>query len=285
MREKRGSLTYQVKQVFDSKLKIGESRHEAKISGEDREGIYSWSTYKTYLKHASYFAKYCKAEHGCKTIEECRKYADEWLMTRRELSAWTQKMEVAALCKLYGDTSESYIKTPDRHRADIVRSRGDAVRDKHFSEEKNKDLVQFCKATGLRRSELSKLTGDRLVYRDGEPYLSVTKGTKGGKPRLAPIIAESGLKSEIVAKMRACGESKVFDHVPVMADIHSYRADYATALYKQNEREFDEVKRSGDLYWCRRDKAGIWLDREAMRITSEALGHNRVDIIAGHYLR
>ena len=285
MREKKGSLTYQVKQIFDSRLRIGESRHEAKLSGEDKDGIYSWNTYKTYLKHSAYFVKWCKAEHGCKTVEECRQYADEWLESRFDLSAWTLKTEVSALAKLYGDAASDYIETPSRHREDITRSRGEALRDAHFSEEKNRFFVDFCRSTGLRRSEVACLTGNQLLIRDNKPYIYVHKGTKGGKIRYAPIVAEKGLEAEIVAKMQECGESKVFDHIPNGADVHSFRADYATALYKLCERDFDTVKKSGDIYYCRRDRAGTWFDKQAMQITSEALGHSRIDIIAGHYIR
>ena len=137
----------------------------------------------------------------------------------------------------------------------------------------------------MRRSEIACLTGNSLVERDGKYYIYAHKGTKGGKVRFAPIVAEKGLESEIVAKMRECGEGKVFDHIPNGADVHGYRSDYATSLYRMNERDFETVKKSGDVYYCRRDRAGEWLDRQAMRITSEALGHNRIDVIAGNYLR
>lgn len=39
-----------------------------------------------------------------------------------------------------------------------------------------------------------------------------------------------------------------------------------------------------DRYYCKKDKKGIWYDKEAMKITSRALGHNRISVIAGHYL-
>ena len=40
-----------------------------------------------------------------------------------------------------------------------------------------------------------------------------------------------------------------------------------------------------EIYCCRGDLAGVWYDRKAMLIASRNLGHNRVDVIAGHYLR
>lgn len=67
------------------------------------------------------------------------------------------------------------------------------------------------------------------------------------------------------------------------ADIHSYRADYATAIYLTNARPLDQIPKC-DRYYCRKDKKGIWYDKEAMKITSKALGHSRISVIAEHYL-
>ena len=42
--------------------------------------------------------------------------------------------------------------------------------------------------------------------------------------------------------------------------------------------------RSMTVYYCRKDKKGLWYDKEAIKITSKALGHNRISVIAEHYL-
>ncbi len=55
MARNRHSLSYQAKQILDSKLRIGESKHELKRKGEDvSEWIFSYSTYTSYLKHINY---------------------------------------------------------------------------------------------------------------------------------------------------------------------------------------------------------------------------------------
>src|SRR5699024_1088589 len=102
-------------------------------------------------------------------LKSAKKYVNEWLQMRTDqgLSAWTIQTEAKALSKLYGiqPDDEGYIKPPKRNREDIKRSRGDRVRDRHFSEENNDELVKFCKGTGLRRSELMELRGKDLVTR------------------------------------------------------------------------------------------------------------------------
>ena len=130
---------------------VGRSKHQDKIDGEDHKYIYTWKTYQAYMKHCCYFVNWCKEKYGCKTLKQCRQYVPEWIESRRSLSASTQKLEVAALSKLYrchhgrGQKPFKDVETDTRRRANIKRSRGDAVRDKHFSEKNNADLITFCK--------------------------------------------------------------------------------------------------------------------------------------------
>ena len=282
-REKIGSLTKQVQNAFDSKLAIGQSKHQDKIKGKTQEKIYSWETYRSYMKHCNYFTAYCKEHYGCKTLEQCRTYIDEWLQIRSEkgLSAYTQKLEASALAKMYGCSTKDFTKTDVRHRTDIIRSRGEKVRDGHFSERNNKDLVDFCKSTGLRRAELRALTGDKLIEKDGEYYIKVDVGSKGGRYREAPIV---GNVKAVVERMQSVGTGKVFEKIHNGADIHSYRADYCTAVYNNHARDVKTLDRS-DVYCCRGDLKGTWYDKKAMFEASQALGHNRISVIAEHYIR
>lgn len=150
----RGSLVKQVQNSLDAKLQIGRKKKPDKTAGIAQNYIYSWETYHSYLKHCCYFVKWCKENHGCKTIEQCKTYASEWMKTREHLSVYTQKMEASALVKLYGCTLEELnIHTAARQRKDITRSRNTVKRDRHFSESNHAELVAFCRATGLRRAE------------------------------------------------------------------------------------------------------------------------------------
>lgn len=295
-RVKIGSLTKQIQDNFDSKLAIGESKYKAKKDGTFKDKIYSWQTYKTYMKQANEFAKYCKENYKCRTLDECRKYVNEWLQKGidRGLSAYTQKLNTCSLAKLYSCSSSDFgVKTDVRHRANITRSRGEKVRDKHFSEDRNKELVEFCKSTGLRREELKCLTGDKLIYENGAYKILVNSGSKGGRPRKAPVIGNVDL---VVNLMRNAGHNKVFEKVKSGADIHSYRSKYATSLYKSLARPiesipYDKVNKGtgrayqSEVYVCRADLKGVKFDKVAMLEVSRALGHNRISVIAEHYLR
>ena len=265
--------------------------------------------------------------------EKAKKYVNEWLQTRVDqgLSAWTIQTEAKALGKLYGIQPDDpdYFQPPKRNRAEIKRSRGDRVRDLHFSKTNNDELIKFCQGTGLRRSELEALRGSDLMTRsqieqeiariealpegaeknqeekhlgvlrdtrmfDCEHFIHVRNG-KGGRERISPIVGKN--VGQILERMQnTAGEEKVWQHVNVNADIHAYRGDYATAIYKAHARPiedipFDRVNRGtgkrfqSEVYVCRKDEAGKRLDKAAMRICSKALGHNRIEVVANNYIR
>lgn len=313
---------------------FGESKREAKDDGTDKEKIFSFSTYQAYWKHTKYFIKYIKENHpDCTTLKSARKYVNEWLQVRADqgLSAWTVQLEAKALGKLYGISpdDEKYFKPPKRNRADITRSRGDAVRDRHFSTTNNDELIKFCKGTGLRRGELSELRGGELRTKaqieqeikqieviqgkdrtdeetrrlgvlkdtrlfDSEYYVFVRNG-KGGRERLSPIVGK--YVEQIVERIKNTPEGeKVWQHVHKSADIHSYRAQYATDIYRAHARPIEQIpydkvnkgtgkRYQSEVYTCRKDEAGKKLDKAAMLVCSKALGHNRIAVVADNYIR
>lgn len=280
-RKNKGSLVHQVQNVLDSKLKIGHSKYQDKKAGISNQFIYSWSTYRSYLKECCYFVKWCKQTYQCKTLEDCKPYIAVWMKQRSHLSAYTQKLDLCALAKLYGCDTEAFeIPTPARERKNIKRSRGIAKRDMHFKEENHEEFVRFCRATGLRRAELAALRGTALYQDSNGTYLHITSGSKGGRERYAPVISDIELVTRLC---RQAGEQKVFDKIPSGADIHSYRGEYAVAVYEKYARPLEQLS-GKEKYVCRNDRRGEVFDRAAMRIASNALGHNRISIIAGHYL-
>lgn len=287
------SLILLVKEELDSKLAIGNSKQLAKANGTYRDHIYSWGTYKTYLQQCCQFVKWCKAaakEDGSRqprSLEDCRQYVVKYMQhLQQEYSAYTQKLVLSALCKLYSEYPTEgqpfgLQEMPGaRHRADITRSRKNVERDHHFSEDRNADVVTFCKCTGLRRSELAQIRGTDL---DGM-LLYVYKGTKGGRVR---IVSLCGSDEELVTVKQlaaAAGNNKIFPHIPSAMDVHHYRSVYCQKLYNNYARPLEQIP-DIDRYYCRRDKRGVVYDRKAMLQVSRALGHNRISVIAGHYLQ
>ena len=275
--------------MLERKLTIGRSKYndqrEGRNSGDGNyksitsENIYSRSTFKTYLKHGCYFAKWAKEVHGCKDLKSAHEHVNEYLQYRIDmgLSPYTQKLDASALAKIYGCRTTDFIKTQTRYRAGITRSRGKKAMDKHFSETKNRDFIEFCRATGLRRSELERLRSDQLRYDEKDNTYSLEIKGKGGRIRFALILTQ-----EAVDRIKSV-DGRVWERIPSKADIHSYRADYCRAVYDMYARPKNKIPKE-DRYCCRKDRAGEWFDKPAMEIASQALGHNRINIIASHYL-
>ena len=179
----------------------------------------------------------------------------------------------------------------------IRRSRMARNMDKHFSETRNADLVTFCRCTGLRRCELSRLKGNQLFRRGGSWYIRIERGQgKGGRVREIPIVGTAAEIRRVVEIMRAAGDRLVFVRVHAAADIHGYRAEYAARLYRMNARPLSICRlepfynpsrhrlERNSVYYCRNDERGRWFDKRAMLIVSRALGHNRISVVGEHYL-
>ena len=287
------SLVRQVQENLQEKLHrgIGTSRHEAKQSHTTADKIFSYNTFKTYMKANVGFVNFCKENYGCKTLDECRPHVDDFIQHRIDsgVSSFTLKMESSAIGKLFNEPTTAFCPTPSRTRSAVVRSRGAKAMDRHFSETKNSKLVEFCRSTGLRRMEVAAACGSHLVACEtpkGEQFHGVgilVPNGKGGKSRVAPLCCSKETAERIIQQCKEAGDGKLFDKVHAAADVHGYRAQYASSFYTAIARDVSTL-RGQQRYVCRGDKAGVVYDRSALRQTSIALGHNRVEVVANSYL-
>lgn len=278
-----GSIKYQVASELMSQLRIGDSKHKARSDEHTSypDGIFSWSTYDSYKKCCCAFADWVHKTYSCNRLDKAKAYVPEYLQSRVDsgLSPWTIKLERAALSKLYHCQAADWgVDVPERRRQNISRSRNDCVRDKHFSTAKNADLVEFLQGTGLRRREAEHVRPcDIHVTRHG---VSVDVVGKGGKRRSVPVLA--GFESK-VSRYASGSKKPIWGKIPGSCDVHGYRREYATALYRQSARPIDQLERK-DKYICRADKSGVIYDKQALMTVSKALGHNRTDVVVSHYL-
>ena len=266
----------------------GRSRNVDKRNGVDREYIYSSKTYKTYHNECKRFAVWCRKTHPeVRHLKECKKYVNEYLTYQISSgkSPWTLTTQKAALAKLYGVDYASFIATPPRERSKIKRSRNPVSRDKNISANTEKFLSTITSATGLRRNELCKITGDALRYdSSGRPFLHITRGTKGGKIRDAVIIGATPEETEyIVGLFKSAGKMKLLPKVSSAYDNHRYRAEYAKRLYQRFARNIDDIPKKERIY-LRKDRKGEILDRSCLMYISSCLGHNRIDVLYSNYL-
>lgn len=268
---KRPSLFHQMLSSLRDQERFGQSKHKAKREainqahaegrsgfGVAPEGIYSVVSFKTYRQVAHEFAVWCKKNTKARTMEEARFYTGFYLQERinKGLSSWTIQRDRTALRKIFQDAELAWeIEIPRRKLSDIKRSRYPVKMDAQFNPDKYPELVDFCRATGLRRHELEAVCPENIYWKEETLIAFVAQG-KGGKPREVTVMP--GMELRVLQIIEGRAPSKpIFDKVPAKMDVHSYRAEYATARLEDAEKI--EVSRD--------------------------LGHNRVDVIRGHYIR
>lgn len=307
---KHGSMAYQVTKILQDKFAPGESKHKAKESGEDNDFIFGFNSIRTYIREATNFCNWCKEVFGVRTVAACKPYVKRYIQNVRKkngerYSASSLATKASAIAKLYGVQK---VKTPERKLEDITRSRKPREMDKHYRPENHSDLERFCEATGTRRCEVSRIRGTQHEIRNHHLYVQIVDNQgKGGRKREIPVVKDARFVLDLMQK---AGTGKVFEKIPDACDVHAHRASYAATLYKlvarplevcEKDPFFDKnrsvtreingqkIKTRGVLcpdsvYWCRGSRRGIWYDKKALLIVSRALGHNRIDVVACHYL-
>ena len=281
--------------------RFGESKYEAKQNKTMQNGLYAHSTAKAYHRDCQKFGEYVK-EHGDRgrftPLRESLGLAREFMQHEKASgkSASTLNSERSALAKLFGVPGKDIATLPARHRADITRSRertvisektgkviqNQSTRAGHFSEKNHPELVEFLRCTGMRRCEVQKVRGDQFYKdKDGNYHIHMEEHQcKGGRVRDITVYKNNEKVRELCER---AGHERVFSKIPQM-DVHHYRSVYATARYMELARDIKDVPME-DRYYCKGDRKGEVFDKEAMRIVSQDLGHNRINVIAGHYLR
>ena len=138
------------------------------------------------------------------------------------------------------------------------------------------------------------LTGDQLRVEDGKAFIEMPC-RRGQSTRRVPVIGNVGL---IVKMMRAAGSGRVFGRVFTAADIQSYRVLAARALYAMHARDLETCQQSpftgnvhscgkgysNCVYWLRGSRQGEWLDKQAMKVVTDALGLRHFKSFAQSYL-
>lgn len=290
---KRPGAKYAAVQRLNRLMAIGESRAEAKAEARARgeslfafsDGrIHAYESRENYQKIIMRFIAWCREQHQVRALSAIDEQADElaslYLLERidQRKSAWTLQTERSALRLFFQDRAlTDSVELPTRRREDIRRSRTPAARDRHLNLEHWQHVIDFCLACGLRREELRDLLVRDVYERPSDERLlvRVVRG-KGGKWREVPVFPgrERAVLSQVIGRS---AEDHVFTRVSSLLDIHSYRRQFAQELYEHLSGRPLPPQES-------RLQSAL-LDREAALQVSRCLGHNRIDIIFGHYLR
>jgi len=319
-RVKNGSIIYQITERLKSLQCFGQSKHQAKKEYRDQkkdngekwnpafaEGIYSYKTFDAYKQTAMVMAKWIKTEHPeIKRIDGINKnIAIQYLQMRQNegKSAYTVSKDMSAINKVYGmSICKKEAGLNERSYKNITRSRVDRPNDKKYNPKNYTAQIIFAKATGSRRE--SVLGGQYQVkpcsvWQDAKGNIFVGLVEKGGKFRNAPVLG--GYRAQIteiipyIPVRVPCGtireeeakfkelyknskEGYLFSKYTKKIDNHAFRAEYARARYQElieqkNERG-EEILRGYRGY-----------DQDCLGQVSKDLGHNRISVVAEHYMR
>ena len=293
------SLKYQILEKIDSLKCFGESKKEAKkeqklmdeIIGQNTnslrvDGIFSKSTWDSYKRNSLNFATWEKQMHPqkeFKILEQIPKeHVGEWLKEGIDKgeSGYTTRLKAAAMAKVMGcHTYDFGIEMPSKRgdRLAIKRSRNTVEYDKHFSPQNNKDIIDFCKATGLRRSELEQLKPEQIRYDENNNLIIDLKSqksyrvtTKGGRGRIVhPIRKNWNIVIKAKQYAEKMGQDHVFNKVHRAMDVHNYRGVFAKRKYQE---VIDDLKSKGkkiiNNYICQ-DGSHRKFNKTALAITSK----------------
>lgn len=285
-KQKKGSLIYQMSQKLNSMRAYGRSKRAERRRGPDgrykSDGIYSIQTMRNYHKYCGRYLNWVRQNYpGVKDLAQAEQYLIPYLRSREfahELAATTQKAHISGLQKLYPGAYLDYVRQSVKPNvAEYTKSRRKSSDELAKIKQKYPDTVHLLEHTGLRRSELAKLTGKDLI-RDDQGRLCIrVERSKGGRSRLAPVIgsAEDMARIETLFKGRE-QHLRLFAKVPKAIDTNYYRGQYAQAMYQELERPLDELKRSDKLYRRGLYKGDVY-DKLAIHQVSLALGHGRAE--------
>lgn len=319
---KHSYLNLKLYKELENKTRFGESRQEAKAKAIEEhkawcvknnekfylkdarvDGIYSHGTFTNYLKVGARFTEWLEAEKGmadAKSIKAmARRYGVEYLesLKEREVSYFTIAQAKSCLGKL-AEREIDFKLEPQRYQ-EITKGRLTSKRMGQFREDLNKDLVLIAKATGGRRGDLERLELKDFIRGKSNEVVGVKFiGSKGGRDRFSPILPKYQIAvTRLIDEKERQGKEKVFDKVNTKANIHSYRRFYAQEVYKysQDNKDYREsllkaYKGLGyslpkDYKGEYRTKDGRDFDREALFVTSQALGHSRLAVVPNNYFR
>lgn len=280
---KRASLKKQALNRMSSMKAFGHKKHLDKQLNNGmpvKSKIYSYGTMYEYKRIAMKFTEWAR-EHDCRTLEDAKPLVGQYLEERIAAgkSAWTIAKEASALAKLYQiERSELGVKLPSRHREDITLHREQPWKG-HFSEANNRDLVDLCRATGLRRHEIAELRPED-VRRDSDGNVTVhVRNGKGGKSRNVESLTD--IPWRLAEAARAEGQEFVVEHIPCRTPCHEYRAEYARKMYERIARDPATLPRK-ERYCAKAERFGQEYDRKALRTVSKNLGHSRVDVLMNY---
>lgn len=293
----RGNINWQVHEVFSSILHIGESKHEAKLEAREYDkvtpseiaentGIYSYRTADMYRDIAKDCMTYAKETFGLKDLTKLdANMVKSYLENKVDngISFKTCETYAGALGKL-GTALNEYTQTQNYNFREVLSEVKEvAHQDEHtnraydnpqkiisnLSSEAHQLVATLQSQYGLRVSEASYI---KLSQLDGNTLTVQGKGGYILHKELTQNIADN-IKNQAINGLFTVGYGKYTQDLKNACErsgeayngTHGFRYSYA-------QERVTELMQAGSC------------EQVAKAITSEELGHHRIDI-TDHYLK
>lgn len=304
------NIKMQLHKRIDELLRIGQKKVKEtpgspNFNSNRSEGIHSIKTAETYRRVMDQFGNYCKSQ-GIKTTSEItRDTVQGFVESRRENSSWTHSKDLSAINKVLGTSyTPKDFGIQERSRDQIVHNRRIHTDHSTASAERNQAALWFAYATGCRRSSILTVTADKAIRNEDGTVIGFQFREKGGRERNAIVLpSERPAMTEYVNSRQAeYGETcRLVDTCDRNCNPHFQRAEYANQLYASLK---DHRDREEDIYCGHRS---TFIDERQLQKAlshpryqretvhgyetglcaeiSQALGHNRIEVVVNSYLR
>lgn len=315
---KRGSLNRQINERMKSMNCIGQSRHIAKEEAKNELGyennrtigIHSYATFDAYKSTCKQFVLWSKEENkGIRNIEDVKEeHIKEFIKYREEegYSAHTYSKDLAGLNKVFNThLTKEDCNVANRSYYDISNNREFKEHHNHINYNNYKSEIDVVRATGMRRSNVEKVTPNTFNYReDGTPYQirlcderkygGADWSEKGGRDRIVDIPEQYQERiKEVIEEHRANGyddNKQLFEHIPSRLGTHRFRQEFAKVTYNKYLEEHGagtmKLQDTGFNQFANNENTEFrGYDVGALKYTTKQLGHNRLDVVVYNYLK
>ena len=196
-----------------------------------------------YTRNMKYFVQYCRTEHNCRTLEECKEYIDGFIahLIEKELSPCTIHTYAAAIAATLKMPLKS-IQKPKRIIADFIRGR-EKIKYPHSSQDIDnpayKRICWFASKCGIRRAEYAKLKKEDWVIdpATGKHSVLVRRG-KHGKTQYQLVRDEDvPFFEKFFADVPNGGYLFSKEEMNNRINLHKFRSDNAKRWYSELEEK------------------------------------------------
>jgi hypothetical protein len=310
MSRNKSNIKMQLHKRIDELLRIGqkkvkETRGTPHFNPNRSEGIHSIKTAETYRQVINIFAEYCKTQ-GIKDVAQIdSNIIGSFVGTRSNLSPWTLSKDLAAINKVLDPhyTPKDF-GIQERSHNQIINNRRVHTDNSTAGAERNQTALWFARATGCRRSSILTVTAEKAIRNEDGTVIGFQFREKGGRERNAIVLPSErqAMTNYVNARITESGENcRLVDSCDRNCNPHYCRAEYANELYRELKEYRD---RDEDIYCGHRS---MFIDERHLQKAlshpryqretvhgyetklcaeiSQALGHNRIEVVVNSYLR